>query len=85
MTDTLDWAIDEDGDDVAFGEEHDYIIDKDYELAVFKDGKVAAIRDNGCLACAELMAEAIERCYQRGSRVNKFAGDEPWVCDGTHP
>jgi hypothetical protein len=80
----LDWYIDDDGDDCAQGEEHDYAIDKDYELAVFKDGKVVALRDSGCLQCAELMAEAIECCYKRGDRVNKFAGDSPWVCDATH-
>lgn len=83
----LDWQVDEDGDDCALGVVYEYAIDLDNELAVFKDGKVVAIRENGCLKCAEAMGDAIERItkYQirdgHPVRINKYLTGA-WICDG---
>jgi len=84
----LDWTIDEDGDDCADGVEYEYVIDLENELAVFKNGKVVAIRRNGCMSCAESMGNAIEETRLRQirdskpERLNMFNGDGAWICDG---
>ena len=85
----LDWQVDEYGEIGAAGVDYEYYIDQNNELAVFKDGKVIIIRENGCLTCAELIAEAIECVHKRCVRDNmeertqKFV-DSPYICDTTH-
>lgn len=88
VTSDLDWQIDDEGDDCAIGVEYEYIIDGDDQLAVFKGGTLAALRENGCLRCAETMGDAIECIRKRQirddlpERIQKFVNGA--ICKGKH-